>query len=162
MASSSQKPLPTQQTHESNIHNLSGIRTSDPSNEAAADLQLRQRGHREKQGNLLYRNLSEETEENRETWQSWSLDGPEMDDSVLGGKDAALLCNRYSMCGRNILQSIVEGLAVPEEPIPTKETARVMGQCESSKHVGHACVPNVVLRRQRDSFLFKKRFSSEI
>jgi hypothetical protein len=33
--SSSQKPLTTQQTHETNIHAVGGIRTSDPSNEAA-------------------------------------------------------------------------------------------------------------------------------
>jgi hypothetical protein len=34
------------ETQETNIHALSGIRTRDPSNEAAADLRLRRRGYR--------------------------------------------------------------------------------------------------------------------
>jgi hypothetical protein len=34
------------ETQETNIHALSGIRTCDPSNQAAADLRLRPRGHR--------------------------------------------------------------------------------------------------------------------
>jgi hypothetical protein len=33
------------ETQETNIHALSGIRTSDPSNQAAADLRLRPRGY---------------------------------------------------------------------------------------------------------------------
>jgi hypothetical protein len=33
------------QTQETNIHALSGIRTRDPSNQDAADLRLRPRGH---------------------------------------------------------------------------------------------------------------------
>jgi hypothetical protein len=90
------------------------------------------------------------------------FDDPEVEDSILLGQDAALLCNRYSTCGRNVLLFIFQGLQVPEEPIPKKETVRIMGQCENSKHVGYACVSNVVLRGQRDSFLFTKRFSSEI
>ena len=32
-----QWPLPTQQTHETNIHAVDGIRTSDPNNEAGLD-----------------------------------------------------------------------------------------------------------------------------
>ena len=71
MTSSSQKPLQTQLTHEANIQTLRGIRTRDPSNQAAVDLQLRQRDHRDRQGKLLYRNLSKQTEENQEKWQSW-------------------------------------------------------------------------------------------
>jgi hypothetical protein len=44
------KPLPTQDNttykqKETNIHVPSGIRTRDPSNQAAADLRLRPRGH---------------------------------------------------------------------------------------------------------------------
>jgi hypothetical protein len=34
------------ETQETNIHALSGIRTRDPSNQAAADLRLRPRGYR--------------------------------------------------------------------------------------------------------------------
>jgi hypothetical protein len=34
------------ETQETNIHALSGIRTRDPNNQAAADLRLRPRGHR--------------------------------------------------------------------------------------------------------------------
>jgi hypothetical protein len=34
------------ETQETNIHALSGIRTGDPSNQAAADLRLRPRGYR--------------------------------------------------------------------------------------------------------------------
>ena len=45
--SSSQKPLPTQQTQETSIYALSGIRTRDPSNRAAADLRLRPHGQPE-------------------------------------------------------------------------------------------------------------------
>jgi hypothetical protein len=37
------------ETEETNIHTLSGIRTRDPSNQAAADLRLRPRGHRNRQ-----------------------------------------------------------------------------------------------------------------
>jgi hypothetical protein len=46
--SPSQRPLPTYniETQETNIHALSGIRTRDPSNQAAADLRLRPRGYR--------------------------------------------------------------------------------------------------------------------
>ena len=44
----------TQQTQETNIHALSGIRTCDPSNRAAADLCLRPWGHRDR----LLHNLS--------------------------------------------------------------------------------------------------------
>jgi hypothetical protein len=33
------------ETQETNIHSLSDIRTRDPSNQAAADLRLRPRGH---------------------------------------------------------------------------------------------------------------------
>jgi hypothetical protein len=42
------------QTQETNIHARSGIRTGDPSNEAAADLRLRPRGHwdRRDSGNI--------------------------------------------------------------------------------------------------------------
>ena len=36
----------TQQTQETNIHSLSGIRTCDSNNQEAADPRLRQRGHR--------------------------------------------------------------------------------------------------------------------
>ena len=43
--SSSLMPLPTQQTQETNVHALSGIRTRDPSDQVAAD--LRPHGHRE-------------------------------------------------------------------------------------------------------------------
>ena len=149
-------------TNTTNIHTHSGIRTHDPSNQGAVDLQLRQRGHWDRQGKLLYRNLFKETEEKQETWQSCSLDDAEVEDSILLGEDAALMCNRYSMCGRNIIPFIFLALEVPEEPIQTKETARKTGQCENSNHVGHACVSNVVLRGQRDSFLFTRRFSSEI
>jgi len=39
--SSSQRPLPTQQTQERNIHALSEIRTRNPSNQAAAVLHFR-------------------------------------------------------------------------------------------------------------------------
>ena len=45
MISLSQRPLPTQQRKETNIHALSGFRTRDPSNQAAADLRLRPHGH---------------------------------------------------------------------------------------------------------------------
>jgi hypothetical protein len=34
------------ETQQTNIHALSGIRIRDPSNQAAADLRLRPRGHR--------------------------------------------------------------------------------------------------------------------
>jgi hypothetical protein len=46
--SPSQRPLPTQhniQTQETNIHALSGIQTHGPTNQAAANLRLRPRGH---------------------------------------------------------------------------------------------------------------------
>jgi hypothetical protein len=47
--SPSQRPLPaqdnTRQTQETHIHAPRGIRTRDPSNQAAADLCLRPRGH---------------------------------------------------------------------------------------------------------------------
>ena len=46
MISSSQKPLPTQQTQQTNIHVLSDIRTRDPKNLTAADLSLKPYGHR--------------------------------------------------------------------------------------------------------------------
>jgi hypothetical protein len=36
------------ETQETNTHALSGIRTRDPRNQAAADLRLRQRGHRDR------------------------------------------------------------------------------------------------------------------
>ena len=39
----------TQHTQETNIHALRVIRTRDPSNQAAADLRLRSRGHRHRQ-----------------------------------------------------------------------------------------------------------------
>ena len=54
-------------TNTTNIHTLSGIRTLDPSNQAAVDLQLRHRGHRDRQCKLLYRDLSTETDENQTT-----------------------------------------------------------------------------------------------
>jgi hypothetical protein len=41
-----QRPLPTQQTQQTNIRALSGIRNRDPRNRVAADLCLRQHGHR--------------------------------------------------------------------------------------------------------------------
>jgi hypothetical protein len=40
----SQRPLPTQQTQETNIHSLSGIRICDPSHRTAADLCFRPHG----------------------------------------------------------------------------------------------------------------------
>jgi len=40
-------PLPTQQTQETSIHALSGIRTRDRSNRTAADLRLRPHGQPE-------------------------------------------------------------------------------------------------------------------
>jgi len=40
----------TQQTQETNIHALSGIRTCDPSDQAAAALHIRPRGHRDCHG----------------------------------------------------------------------------------------------------------------
>ena len=43
--SSSQRPLPTQQTQNTNIHALSGIWTRGPRNRAAADLRLGPHGH---------------------------------------------------------------------------------------------------------------------
>jgi len=39
----------TQQTRETNIHVISGIRNHDPSNQAAADPRLRPRGHQYRQ-----------------------------------------------------------------------------------------------------------------
>jgi hypothetical protein len=44
--SSSQRPLPTQQTQQANIHSVSGIQTHDPSNRTAEDLRLTRHGHR--------------------------------------------------------------------------------------------------------------------
>jgi len=44
--SSSQRPLPTQQTHETNIDSLSAIQTHDPSTQTAADPRLTKHGHR--------------------------------------------------------------------------------------------------------------------
>jgi hypothetical protein len=38
----------TKQTQETNIHDFSGIRTRDPSNQAASDLRLRPQGHRDR------------------------------------------------------------------------------------------------------------------
>jgi hypothetical protein len=45
------------ETQETNIHALSGIRTRDPSNQAAADLRLRSRGCRGRQTNLMPSNM---------------------------------------------------------------------------------------------------------
>jgi hypothetical protein len=41
----SSTPLNTQQTRDTNIHALKGIRTGDPSSQASADLRLRPRRH---------------------------------------------------------------------------------------------------------------------
>jgi len=49
MISSSQRPLLTQQTQQMNISALSGIRTRDPTNQAATVLHLRPHGHRNRQ-----------------------------------------------------------------------------------------------------------------
>jgi hypothetical protein len=43
----SQRPLHTQQTEETHIHALSGIRTPDPINQAATDVRFRPHGHRD-------------------------------------------------------------------------------------------------------------------
>jgi hypothetical protein len=45
----------TQQTQETNIHALSGIRTRDPSNQAAADTRLRPRGQRDYSGDFGFK-----------------------------------------------------------------------------------------------------------
>jgi hypothetical protein len=62
MISPSQRPLPTQDNttyeHETNIHALSGIQNLDPSNQAAADLRLRLRGHWDRQQlSEIYQNM---------------------------------------------------------------------------------------------------------
>jgi len=49
MISSSQTPLPTQQTQQMNINALSGIRNRDPTNQASTVLHLRPYGHRDRQ-----------------------------------------------------------------------------------------------------------------
>jgi hypothetical protein len=46
--SSSKRPLPAQQTQQTNIHALGGIRTRVPRNPADADLCLRKYGHRDR------------------------------------------------------------------------------------------------------------------
>jgi hypothetical protein len=46
VTSPSQRPLHNIETQQANIHAPSGIQTRDPSNQAAADLRLRPRGHR--------------------------------------------------------------------------------------------------------------------
>jgi hypothetical protein len=64
----------TQQTQETNIHALSGIRTRDPSNRAAADIRLRKHGHRNRPwrciGSRQYRIISP-------LIVTWALEGGE-------------------------------------------------------------------------------------
>ena len=45
----------TQQTQETNIHALSGTRTRDPSNQAAADTDLRPHGQRDYSGDVGFK-----------------------------------------------------------------------------------------------------------
>ena len=52
--SASQRPLPTQQTQETNFHALFRIRTRDPTHRAAADPRLRPHGHRDRQTVLAF------------------------------------------------------------------------------------------------------------
>jgi hypothetical protein len=49
---SSQRPLPTQQTQDTNIRALSRFRTRDPSSQAAADVSLRPHGRRDQPSNI--------------------------------------------------------------------------------------------------------------
>jgi len=60
--SPSQRPLPTQQTHETNTPSLSGIRSRDPSNQGVSHLRLRSYGHRDwPSGKESYRILRSES-----------------------------------------------------------------------------------------------------
>lgn len=49
MSSSSQNPLPTQQTQATNTHSFIGIQTRDPSDRQTVDQRFRQQGHRDRQ-----------------------------------------------------------------------------------------------------------------